>query len=303
MKEFDFIKSLKNNIKSGRAEIGIGDDSALAGNFFIAKDIAVENTHFTKNAPIKDILFRVFTANVSDINAMGARAEYVLLGIGLPKNRYSSEELNEALKFCTAFYDVELIGGDTVSSKDILFISVTVLGQKEHPPLLRSGAKAGDAVYISRPTGLCRYYLEQELDGLAVFDHYRVNAETKLGKILSSSGLVNSCIDVSDGISSDIRHIAEASGVKIIIEEKALPMEKLKSKVKNTADYFLNSGEEFALLFTLPDEKSERLEKIISEKLNRNIYKIGRVENGSGVFIETNNETKPLSPSGFEHSV
>lgn len=285
MKEFAFIESLKKNGNSDGLT-GIGDDAALVNGMLISKDIVVEGVHFTSGAPLADVIFRLFTANVSDIAAMGGVAEKALLGVAIPAG-FDKTLLSEAILKACEFYNIELVGGDTTFSKGGFFASLTIIGKPSRHILKRSGAKEGDLVFISRKVGEASKLLEQELAGEPIYEHYRVQAELELGKLLGEFG-VNSCIDISDGLGQDAGHIAKASKVKIEISPLLFPF----------GECSLSSGEEFALLFTVSADVSAELTKIIEQKLSRKVFHIGYVQKGEGVFYGE----QDISKIGWEHS-
>jgi len=292
-REFNLIDEISKMLDNGCVTLGVGDDAALFGETLIAKDIMVESVHFTKSAPLLNIMRKIVTANVSDIAAMGGVAEYALLGIAIPEG-YSVTAEDIVRPFNT--YGLKLIGGDTTSSKSSLFLSVTIIGKKNEYVLERGGAKTGDLVYISRPVGRVRQGLEAELKGSDNYNHYLVKAEIELGDLLGKTGIATSCIDISDGLGKDASHIAKKSGVKIVIESDKVPVDKLVG-IENPIEYALASGEEFALLFTVPSEKKKEFE-MMSPK---SIY-IGRVEEGAGVVLETGTAQTDISRSGYEHT-
>jgi thiamine-monophosphate kinase len=291
-KEFSLIESLSSMLDKGGVTLGVGDDAALFGDTLVAKDIMIEGVHFTKGAPILNIMRKLVTANVSDIAAMGGVAEYALLGIAIPDG-FDIDAADIVRPFKT--YGVNLIGGDTTSSKDSLFLSVTIIGKKNEHVLTRSGAKAGDVLYVSRPVGRVKQQLEEELAGGDVYNHYLVKAETELGDLLGRTGIATSCIDVSDGLGRDASHISDMSGVKIVVEADRVPVEQIK--VENSLEYAISSGEEFALLFTIPADKTLEFEMMSPKSI-----RIGRVEEGAGVYLETADDMKDISQSGFEHT-
>ena len=291
-REFSLIEGLSKMLNNGGVTLGVGDDAALFGETLVAKDIMVEGVHFTKGAPFLHVMRKVVTANVSDIAAMGGTAKYALLGLALPEGCCVTPE---AIVKPFEMYGVELIGGDTTSSSGPLMLSVTVIGDKGKHLLTRSGAKAGDLLYLSRPVGRVRELLEEELAGSETYNHYLVKAETELGHLLGAAGYASSCIDVSDGAGRDASHIADMSCVKIVFEAGKIPVEHLKKD--DPVLYALSSGEEFALLFTVPPEKRADFELV-----SRGSICVGRVEEGSGVFLETETGYHDVSESGYEHT-
>ncbi|MGD9807617.1 MAG: thiamine-phosphate kinase [Deferribacterales bacterium] len=303
-KEFSLIESLSSMLDKSGVTLGVGDDAALFGDTLVCKDIMAEGVHFTKGAPIMHIMRKVVTANVSDIAAMGGTAELGLLGIAIPAG-YDITAGDMVRPFDA--YGVKLIGGDTTSSKDSLFISVTIIGRKNEHVLTRSGAKAGDIIYMSRPVGRVRELLDKELaaetgsgsrpeqsEGSVTYNHYLVKAETELGDLLGKTGIATSCIDISDGLGRDASHIADMSGVKMVIESDRIPVDHLENK---DVVFAIGSGEEFALLYTI-DEKDVKELEMMSPKSIR----IGRVEAGRGVCLEKDGEQTDISDSGYEHT-
>lgn len=278
--------------KSG-VTLGVGDDAALFGDTLIAKDIMAEGVHFTRNAPFLYVMRKIVTANVSDIAAMGGTAQYALLGIAIPKGYdITAEDIVRPFEM----YGVKLIGGDTTSSKDSLFISVTITGRPNEHLLTRGGAKAGDLLYLSRPVGRVRELLEEELAGGNTYNHYLVKAETELGDLLGRTGIATSCIDISDGLGRDASHIAKMSGVRLIIESDRIPVTHLSGR-DNPVEYAISSGEEFALLFTIPEKRRAEFEQMSSKSIL-----IGYAEEGSGVYLKTSDGLKDISAAGYEHT-
>lgn len=303
MKEYEFIDSLKSSFSSGVE--GIGDDAVLYdNNILISKDILVEDIHFLKTTPLSCVISKLFTSNISDIAAMGGVSHKVLTGIAHSDSSKLPEILQLLKKQCIR-YNVELIGGDTSSSKDKSFFSLTVIGKKNRHIISRSGARAGDIVYISRPLGLCRVSLEKELGVndflIDKYYHYNVRAEDKLGSFLGISGRVSSMTDISDGLVSELFSLSNSSKVKIVVDYNLLDFSHLECYDIDYYEYFMSSGEEYALVFTVSEEESSMLEKEIYNNLGINIIKIGRVEGGSGVYLKRGYEVKEINDFGYEH--
>jgi thiamine-monophosphate kinase len=303
MDEFEFINKLKK--KPEKDILSIGDDAAYAEGLLIAKDLLVENVHFLPSTPIKFVIKKLFVSNISDICAMGGYPEYCLLGISIPSGYAYMDELISSINEMTEKYNICLIGGDTTSSLSGLFLSLTVIGKSYKDVLKRSGAKPGDLVYLSRPVGLSRLSLEKELGvrewNINPYLHYNNEPEIELGRLLGNSGMVTSCIDISDGLGRDALHIAEMSKVKIIIHEDMLDTSifndfDLSDKVK----YAISSGEEFALMFTVNSEMKEKFSHLIYQFKDR-VREIGVVAEGSGVFLKSRNMFIDISKWGFEH--
>lgn len=302
MKEFEFIRLLEKDFNQDNL---IGDDAALIyNNILISKDILVENIHFLKSTPLEYVIHKLFTSNISDIASMGGTSKYVFLGIAAD-NEKILEELTPFIKRECEKYNVILAGGDTTSSKNGLFLSLTVVGEKGKNVIKRNGAKEGDIIFLSRNVGKCRISLEKEL-GIHNFKidkyyHYNKNAEYKLGSLLSSCDAVTAMTDVSDGVSVDLLNIAESSNKKAVIEYDKLNIDYLKEYNVDYLDYFLSSGEEFALLFTVEKNQAAYLKKSIYDNLKISIYEIGRIEHGEGLYLEKDRQMQRISSSGYQH--
>lgn len=294
MKEFSLIESLSNMLGNSGIALGVGDDAALFGDTLVAKDIMAENIHFTHDAPFSHVLKKLLTSNVSDIAAMGGTAQYALLGIAVPHGRVIDPK--DIIAPFEA-YGIKLIGGDTTSSDGGLFVSITIIGKRNEHVVTRSGAKNGDRLFLSRPVGRVRQLLERELKGdKDNYNHYLVRAESGLGELLGTTGYANSCIDVSDGVGRDASHIADMSKVKIVIEKEKVPVDHLEG-ISEPVLYALGSGEEFALLFTVPKKYASKIKSI-----HKTAVCIGYVEKGEGVFLKDGENYTDISTTGWEHT-
>ncbi len=302
MKEFEFISALeKSSLNKNKY---ISDDVAcIYNNLLISKDILVENIHFLPTTPLKHIIHKLFTCNISDIVAMGGVSKYVLLGLALKDRSYLDSIIPLIEKECQ-IYNVELIGGDTTSSNINMF-SLTIIGEKGKNIIYRSGAEAGDIIFISRLTGKCKLSLEKQLKKynhkIDEYYHYEVMAEDKLGAYLGNVSSVTSMTDISDSLSIDLYNIAEKSNKKAIIEYDKIDLSELDYYNVDSLEYFLSSGEEFALLFTISKNMADKIKADIFLKLNINIVPIGRIEKGRGLYLEKNNKLSEITPIGYEH--
>lgn len=282
-----------------------GDDAAVIGSQLITNDVLVENVDFTRAIPLRLIARKSLTINLSDIAAMGGRPQYAIVAIG-SRNEEDVSMIIEELAVAARENDVEIVGGD-LSRSEHLFISITLIGEASHP-ILRSGAKRGDRIYLSRPIGgsaaglslLQRGtegadYAEREFIESAKRRHLEPEAEVALGMKLV--GIATSCIDVSDGFSTDLHHLCDASNVGALIDGDRIPafpdLPHFGPRLGiNVRDAVLHSGEEFALLFTSALRESE-----LSARVGRPVYAVGRITEERGVRI--NGEL--LEPRGFDH--
>jgi len=282
-----------------------GDDAAVIGTQVVTNDVLVENVDFTRDVPLRFVARKSLTVNLSDIAAMGGRPQFAIVAIGSPEESIASTIIEE-LAVAARGNDVEIIGGD-LSRAEQIFISVTLIGEAANP-ILRSGAKRGDRIYLSRPVGgaaaglsllqrgtVGADYAEREFIESAKRRQLEPEAEVALGMKLA--GIATSCIDVSDGLSTDLHHLCGASNVGALIDGDRLPafpdLPRFGPKLGiNVRDAVLHGGEEFALLFTSPLRESE-----LSGRVGRPVYAIGRITEERGVRI--NGEL--LEPRGFDH--
>lgn len=286
----------------------IGDDAAVVGDEVITTDMLVEDADFTRATPLRFIGRKSLAVNLSDIAAMGARPAYAVAAIGLPDWAQSGvDELLVAMSEAAKEWGVEIVGGD-FSRAAKLTISIAMTGKIETRPLLRSGAKSGDRIFVSRPIGgsaaglqLLQQdwkeekasYIEREFGRAAISRHLDPEPEIELGLALAQIPEVTACIDISDGLSSDLHHLCDASQCGAEIERERLPIfPGLLESGLRAQNFVLHGGEEYALLFTARARESE-----LSEKVQRPVYAIGRITSGRDVLLNG----QPLEARGFDH--
>ena len=208
--------------------VGIGDDGAVvkasAKNLVAATDMAVEGVHFKRNwSNLFEIGGKVTAANLADIYAMGGTPKYLLVSAGLTPDFGISEitELAMGIASEAALVGASVIGGD-ISKADQLVISISVFGEVEKP-ITRAGAKIGDQVIISGLPGRSAAGLFQlengESDSKFIQAHKKPTLDYRLAEAFRN---VNSMCDVSDGLLSELTHIAQASGVGIELDSELI---------------------------------------------------------------------------------
>jgi thiamine-monophosphate kinase len=282
-----------------------GDDAAVIGSQLYTADVLVETIDFTRDTPLRLVARKSLVVNLSDIAAMGGRPLYALAAIGAPDDAIARTLIEELAKAATEQH-VEIVGGD-LSRAEQIFISITVIGEAAQP-ILRSGARKGDRIYLSRPIGgsaagltLLQHrrepadYAEREFIESAIRRHLEPDAEVALG--LKLAGVASSCIDLSDGLSTDLDHLCTASMLGAMIESERVPvfpdLPRYGPRLGiNVRDAVFHGGEEYALLFTSSLRESE-----LSALTGRPVYAIGRMTEEPGVRL--NGEI--LAPKGFDH--
>ena len=268
---------------------GPGDDCAVVKcgnkNLLLAVDQVIENIHFTAETSPERAGAKLVKRNLSDIAAMGGTPLWMLLTISsaghdvdwLKRFVCGVEEESEK-------YGVPVVGGDTSAiPSDGFSSSVTIIGEAD-APVLRSGAKPGDSVYVTGYIG--NSFLSEH--------HLDFTPHLKEGRFLAK--YASAMLDVSDGLLLDAERLAKASNVDVVIDVSAVPLRENAVPVKALSD-----GEDYCLLFTCG--KDIEIEKLFIQHGFAFVpVKIGNVREGSGnVIIRQNNKDVKLEYYGYEH--
>ncbi|MGO4890506.1 thiamine-phosphate kinase [Anaerobacillus sp. MEB173] len=322
--EFEFIQSItpKKTFQSSLIK-GIGDDAALfqGDNRFdeiVCMDTMVEGIHFASQTMRPyDIGYKVLASNISDIAAMGGVPTYYLVSIAIPPH-WQVEDLRQiynGMSDLARQYHVDLIGGDTVSTKDVLVITITVLGRVEgQRQLLRSNAKPDDVVFITGYVGESAAGLQLLLDNDKDYDYNELEQQLirahqtpipqiKEGRILAGKEVRVSLNDISDGVASEAYEIAEASQVSIVLESDALPRSKALRLFSDEQQlkWILNGGEDFKLIGTVSAEQWESIKDDFAIQ-GLEIFKVGIVKEGpANVYLIQDGQTTRLNKAGYNH--
>ncbi|HKT33680.1 MAG TPA: thiamine-phosphate kinase [Nitrospira sp.] len=331
IREFDLINALKQRYGTvdSRVVRGIGDDAAvIASNrhrrCLLTTDLLAEGVHFDRRtATLGDIGFRAAIANLSDIAAMGGTPEYLLVSLAIPHDITARhvEQLYHGIMAASRPHGVRLIGGDTSASKDGWFINLTVVGSAEsNGILLRSGARAGDDLYVTGTLGDSRaglhllHRLRSPARSLSAGQqrflkrrHLRPTARIREGKWLSKGRWATSAIDLSDGLSGDLRHLCTESGVGALIELAALPIsaacrQYARSVHQVPHSIALAGGEDYELLFTVSARERDRFERASAQR-HYHVTRVGKMtpaKEGLRMMLP-NGSQRPLSFSSYEH--
>jgi len=333
IREFDLIRQLRQRYRAKSPLIlrGIGDDAAViapAKNWWqlLTTDLLTEGIHFDlRTATFSDIGFRAAAANLSDIAAMGGTPEYLLVSLAIPRSgtgRQVSHLYRGMMAACRP-HNVKLIGGDTSASAAGWFINITLIGSSTgRHVLLRSEARAGDALYVTGTLGdslAGLKLLRQSQRGTAtqpfsprhrrflMSRHWRPTARIVEGRWLCAKGWATSAIDISDGLSGDLRHICEESHVGAEITLSALPISPAcrsyaESTNQDPAVLALAGGEDYELLFTVAPRQRSRFERATAAK-HLHVTRIGTITPArSGLHMITQNGQRRLLPFiSYEH--
>ena len=270
----DAIETMASGASRRSVPVGIGDDAAVVNcgsATLLSVDSAVENVHFRREWISPRMLGRrAFRVAASDLSAMGGKSRFVLLSIGAP----DSLEFAYARSMVSGLIaDAEdagafLVGGNVAAARD-LSLHVTVVGEATGPPILRSGAKAGDAIWVTGTPGDAAAGVELLQNGKTsghLVSAYRTPPfRGNVTRRLASAGVVTSMIDVSDGFVQDTGHICEASSKRALVDLESVPVSSALRRAcksgalsKDAPFYALQGGEAYELVFTSPDDAKSR---------------------------------------------
>jgi thiamine-monophosphate kinase len=276
----------------------------------------LEGVHFDlATTDLFSLGWKSAAVNLSDIAAMGGTPRFCLTALGIPPS-LSVEDIRvfyRGVNACLKKFGAVLVGGDTCRSRTGLVISVSVLGEMEKKRVItRSGARAGDLIFVTGTLGDSGAGLEvlqrkardrgqgTEVRKL-IEKHLRPVPRIALGRKIAASGIASAMIDVSDGLSSDLGHICEESGVGAEIVAANIPLGagvmSFTALERPALTYALSGGEDYELLFTVPPDK---LRKFRSLRLGAS--EIGVISRGRSMSIVGGDGRKaPLRASGYDH--
>lgn len=302
--EFRLIRQLAERFSRSHPSVlrGIGDDAAVVRcstrqRLLLTTDLLAEGIHFDlRTATFEDIGYKAAVANLSDIAAMGGKPHVMLVALALPRTATSSqvERLYRGMMRICRPCMVVLVGGDTSASRHGWFISMTMTGvASPHRILYRSGARPGDDLWVSGTLGDSAAGL-QLLAGptpsklaphhvrTLIARHRRPTPRIALGQLLASQKLATAAIDVSDGLSGDLAHVCEASGMGVEVVAATLPLSPALrayalSRRMDAARLALQGGEDYELLFTAPSSARGRLERLSRRQARCPLTRIGTI--------------------------
>ena len=310
--EFGLIRRFTRLVGSRHdVEVGIGDDCAVVRvgdrQLLLTTDALVEGVHFRRSWDRPAGLGRrAFAVNASDIAAMGGRPRYALLSLAAPKTA-ASNDLTAMLRGFVAAAAAQgcvLVGGNLAAASRWT-MSVTLIGEPCGKPLLRSGARVGDLVYVSGTLGGAAYAREILLGFRPgtrgeTLPFRRPVARLTLGAALARERMASAAIDVSDGLLQDLGHVCEASGVGAVVDLSRIPyarsLRKLSAKKRQTLA--MAGGEDYELVFTVPQANAERLARALADTP---IACIGSIVRGSNVRVAGAHGTAARPARGFDH--
>ncbi len=297
---------------------GIGDDCAVlrlppGRESLVTTDFSLEGIHFRRDwHPPASVGHRCLARGLSDVAAMGGDPLAAFLSLALPR------DLPQAWvgKFLTGLiglaerFGVTLAGGDTAESPNGILADIVVVGTvPKGKAILRSGARPGDRIYVSGELGGSAAALQwirsqrttkepkRKLNPAQYPRHFFPEPRIKLGRMLREKGLASAMIDTSDGLSTDLTHICEESGVGAEVEAEAIPRARVGKPLHAVdLELALHGGEDYELLFTAPQNRT-----IPSRIAGVPITQIGRITRTRKVLLINDGAGRKLEPRGWEH--
>jgi thiamine-monophosphate kinase len=324
--ELELIRRIRDRLGGpGRGTVvGLGDDAAVfeppKGLELFTCDAFVEGVHFRRDfSSLREIGAKCMVANVSDVAAMGGFPTRATVALCVPAGTPSEavDELYEGMITIAERYAFEIVGGDVVSSREGLVVSIALLGAAETGRVVtRSGAVVGDVVVATGSFGGSEAGLLSLLEGLpgsAAVDAARRRHISPLARLREAQAIIevatpHAMIDVSDGVSTEVWHIAEESGVGVRLDGGAIPIAPEAAEVARTLGrdplaVALDSGEEFELLVAIPLSELSRTVDHVQAVTGTGVTKIGEVVEASrGCALTRGDGTEvPLERGGYEH--
>jgi thiamine-monophosphate kinase len=330
--EFGLIRRIGKGFSrpSSRVAVGIGDDAAAllcspSSALLATTDMLIEGVHFDlAYTDFFSLGWKSAAANLSDIAAMGGTPRFCLAALGLPDG-VAVEDVAAFYRGLTVLlrrHSTDLVGGDTCRSGKGLIVSITVLGEAgKKQMVLRSGARAGDRIFVTGTLGDSAAGLEilrsvecgvrnrEKIKNRGtragikklIERHLRPVPRVEEGRAVALSQCATAMIDVSDGLSLDLGHICEESGVGAEVHEDLIPLSPALQGAGGLQErplrYALTGGEDYELLFTVPPSKAGKL-----AALGIAITEIGVITRKRHIrLVGASGSRKPLVPAGYDH--
>jgi len=311
--EKSLIAGIRSRAHGARAvALGIGDDCAVlrvpsGHEILVTTDFSLEGVHFrTEWHPPEIIGHRCLARGLSDIASMGGQPLAAFLSLALPPGTPKSwidRFLKGLLKLADNFH-VSLAGGDTAESRKGILADIAVVGSvAKNKAIRRSGAKAGDRIFVTGELGgsaatLNLLFSGRPLQPKEFPQHFHPVPRIEIGRLLREHRMASAMIDISDGLSTDLAHICEESGVGAEIIAEAIPLSSIGRPLRPVdLKFALHGGDDYELLFTVP-----RAKKIPRRIAGVPLTQIGRITRGKEMLlVDERGIRRKLKPRGWQH--
>ena len=284
----------------------------------ITSDALVEDVHFLRGAmSAADVGWRALVSNVSDLAAMGARPVLATVALGLPRSVHEQWVLDcyRGMAEAAKRYRIAIVGGDIVRAPSV-FLSITATGEvRSSNRKTRSGARPGDVFAVTGPLGASRAGVEILLDRPDLADdasfanalqaYRRPHARVREGRGLSGSRAVHAMMDISDGLSTDLRRMCTASKVGARIDAADVPLSDVAKALaertgRDSLGYGLGGGEEFELLVAVAPRAFRTVAQRFRAAFSLPLVRIGVATAEPSIVLCAAGEQRELAPSGWE---
>ena len=325
--EFGFIRRVSRGclVRPEGVERAIGDDAAAFvvpsdQLTLVTTDLLVERVHFLRDATTPfNLGHKAMAVNLSDIAAMGGIPREAFVSTAIPAGCAVEylDALYDGMKSLAARHGVNILGGDTTGSVVDLVLNVTVVGHVRRDEVLyRSGARPGDIVCLTGTVGDSRAGLHFVLEKLypseaamrTLFDaHILPRPHLEEGRFLAGTRAATAALDLSDGLSSDLIHIVEESGVGIRIHADRIPIsaelrEFCAARNRDPFRFALAGGEDYVLAVTVRPDRIGEVGRDFAARFGRPLYCIGEAtDSGHLEFVTPDGQTETVRPTGWDH--
>jgi thiamine-monophosphate kinase len=301
----------------GELRVGIGDDAAVlrlrgANDWVVSTDAFLEGVHFLRAHPPRMVGYKALARATSDIAAMGARPRYFFLNLAIPPSHAEHwlDEFLGGMAQAAGRFGLVLAGGDTTRNRRVA-LNLSVLGEiTKGRAVLRSGARPGDLIAVSGRLGEAEFGLRLFRSGQnkrkevrkLQRKHLQPEPRLALGQWLAGTGLASAMIDISDGLSTDLAHLCEASGVGARIWAGKIPVASIPAGLQRLGidplRLALDGGDDYELLFSVPLRQAARLPKRFRGVPITIIGEMCREKTLS--LVDATGRPKPLRPHGWD---
>lgn len=324
MDEFDFIATYLAPL-AGSGGLALKDDAAflkpsLGKDLILTKDTMVEGVHFPQGHYGGDTAEKLLRVNLSDLAAKGASPIGYMLSIAWPTsidNAYF-KGFSAGLRDVQEAYDFKLLGGDTISIEGPMVVTATLIGEvPEGQMVMRNGAKVGDDIWVTGSIGDAYLGLQTVLgktldpepnsEALWHFEEAYFRPEPRLLFRKALRQYASSCADISDGFVADVGHIANASGVRFVIDADKIPFSKhvgswLSGQLDEKVAFktIVTAGDDYELAFTASADNAAQIRNA-ARAIKLRILQVGKVEFGEGVSVISDGKAMSFSKTGHTH--